>query len=69
MPNDPAGRISLWSDLVKIREELQKIRAIEDFSDKDVIVEQGETKKSVVVESNITVVNAMSKMYMTVRVA
>ena len=32
MPNDEAGRISLWSDIVKHHTELQTIRAIENFS-------------------------------------
>lgn len=69
IPNDAAGRSALWNDLVKLREELQKIRAIEDFSEADVMVKQGDTKKSVVVENAITVVNAMSKMYMTTTIA
>ena len=69
VPNDAAGRISLWSDLVKIREALQNIRAIENFTDSDVTVERGESKKSVVVNGNITVVNAMSQLYMTITVA
>lgn len=68
IPNDAAGRTGLWSDLVKIRQELQTIRAIEDFSENDVMVTEGNTKKSVVVNSAITVVNAMSKMYMTVTI-
>lgn len=69
VPNDAAGRVSLWSDLVKIREALQTMRAIENFSDADVIVSQGDTKKSVVSTSAIEVVNAMGKLYMTVTVA
>ena len=69
VPNDAAGRISLWSDIVKHHEQLQEIRAIEDFSDADVTVAQGETKKSVVVTDSVTVVNAMGKLYMTVTVA
>lgn len=69
VPNDAAGRISLWSDIVKHHEQLQEIRAIENFSDSDVTVEQGNTKKSVVVTDSVTVVNAMSKLYMTVTVA
>ncbi len=69
VPNDAAGRISLWSDIVKHHEQLQEIRAIENFSDSDVIVAQGNTKKSVVVSDLVTVVNAMSKLYMTVTVA
>lgn len=69
VPNDAAGRLSLWSDIVKHHEQLQEIRAIENFSDADVTVEPGSAKKSVVVTDLVTVVNAMSKLYMTVTVA
>lgn len=69
VPNDEAGRSALWSDLVKIRQELQTIRAIENFNEMDVSISQGDTKKSVVVENAITVVNAMSKLYMTITIA
>ena len=69
VPNNASGRISLWSDLVKIRQQLQNLGAIENFKDTDVTVAQGDTKKSVVVTSAIEVVNAMSKLYMTVTVA
>lgn len=68
VPNDAAGRISLWSDIVKHHEHLQEIRAIENFSDADVKVDQGDTKKSVVVSDFVSVVNAMSNLYMTVTV-
>lgn len=66
VPNDEAGRISLWSDIVKHHEQLQTIRAIEDFSDSDVSVSQGDTKKAVVVNDAVTVVNTMAQLYMTV---
>lgn len=69
VPNDEAGRISLWTDIVKHHEQMQGIRAIENFSDKDITVAQGNTKKAVVVTDAVTVVNAMSKLYMTVTVA
>lgn len=69
VPNDKAGRVSLWTDIVKLQNQLQDIRAIEDFKDTDVTVDKGETKKSVVVNNHINVVNAMSKLYMTVVVA
>lgn len=69
VPNDKAGRSSLWKDLCKIRKKLEKIRAIENFNETDVTVEQGESKKAVVVNDAITVVNAMSKMYMTTTIA
>ena len=69
VPNDKAGRISLWSDIVKHHRQLMDIRAIEDFSEDDVVVEQGDSKKSVVVTDYVTVVNAMAKLYMTVTIA
>ena len=69
VPNDAAGRISLWTDIVKHHEQMQDIRAIESFSDEDVTVSQGNTKKAVVVNDAVTVVNAMAKLYMTVTVA
>lgn len=69
VPNDAAGRISLWTDIVKHHEQMQDIRAIEDFSDEDVTVSQGNTKKAVVVNDAVTIVNAMSKLYMTVTIA
>ena len=68
VPNDQSGRISLWSDIVKHHEELQTTRAIENFIDDDVKVEQGNTKTSVVVNDAITTVYAMEKLYMTVTV-
>lgn len=69
VPNDNAGRTSLWSDIVKHHQQLNDIRAIEDFADSDVSVAQGNTKKSVVVTDAVTVVNAIGKLYMTVTVA
>ena len=54
---------------MKLRKELERIRAIENFSESDVKVLPGDTKKAVVVENAVTVVNAMSKMYMTVTIS
>ena len=65
VPNNAAGRTALWSDLAKIRQELQNLGAIEDFGSDVVSVSQGNTKKSIVVQSAITIVSAMSQMYMT----
>lgn len=69
VPNDAAGRISLWADIVAHHRQLEQIRAIEGFEDSSVVVEQGSTKKSVVVSDSVTVVNTMSKLYMTVNIA
>lgn len=68
VPNDASGRISLWNDIVKHHQELQNIRAIEDFSPDNVTVAQGDTKKAVVVADYVTPVNAMAQLYMTVYV-
>lgn len=65
VPNDAAGRISLWSDVVKLCESMQTIRAIENFNDKDVSVEKGETKKSVVINDSIEPIGTMTRLYMT----
>lgn len=69
VPNDENGRISLWNDIVKHHEHLQKIRAIENFNEDDIVVTQGESKKGVLVQNKITVVNAMTQLYMIVKVA
>lgn len=66
IPNDEAGRNSLWADIVKYYKELETMRAIENFDSSLVTVAQGETKKSVVVNVAINVVNAMAQLYMTV---
>ena len=69
IPNDEDGRTSLWNDIVKHHQQLLSLRAIENFTEEDVQVAQGDTKKAVVVSDAITVVNAMEKLYMTVMVA
>lgn len=69
IPNNAAGRTALWSDLVSIRKELQRIGAIEDFDEMDVVVLPGDTKKAVVVNNAVTVVNAMAKLYITTTIA
>lgn len=69
VPNDAAGRISFWSDIVAHHREMERIRAIEEFSESNVTVDQGQTKKSVVVTDSITVVNTMGRLYMVCTVA
>lgn len=69
VPNDENGRISLWNDIVKHHQQLQDIRAIENFTSEDITVAQGDTKKAVVVYDKVTVVNAMAQLYMTVEIA
>ncbi|WP_346697891.1 phage tail sheath family protein [Thomasclavelia spiroformis] len=69
IPNNASGRVSLWNDIVAHHRELETLGAIEDFVADDVVVEQGNTKKSVVLQDKVTVVNAMSQLYMTCVIA
>lgn len=69
VPNDDAGRISLWSDLVQLRRELLRNRAIENFTDDDLKCMKGDDKKSVLVIEEIQPVAAMSKLYVNTTVA
>ena len=66
IPNNASGRVSLWGDIVKHHRELEELQAIEAFDSTLLTVAQGDTKKSVVVNDVITVVNAMAQLYMTV---
>lgn len=66
IPNNASGRVSLWADIVAHHRELEELQAIENFDSTLITVEQGNTKKSVVVNDVITVINAMSQLYMTV---
>ena len=66
IPNDASGRISLWGDIVRSHQDLERIGAIEDFASGDVTVEQGDSRKSVVVTASVTPANAMTQLYMTV---
>lgn len=67
VPNDASGRVALWNDICKLHQDLESIRAIEDFDPETVTVEQGDTKKSVVCTvKDLNVVNAMAQLYMSV---
>ena len=66
IPNNESGRVSLWADIVSHHRELEALQAIEAFDSSLLTVTQGATKKSVVVNDVITVVNAMAELYMTV---
>lgn len=68
-PNDVAGRYSLWTDIVKHHRALCDMRAIEDFEDGDIIVRQGQEPGAVLIYDAITVVNAMTKLYMLCYIA
>lgn len=66
VPNDNAGRLSLWGDLVAYFRRLEQIRAIEAFDSEALTCEIGENRKSVLVSSTITPTNCMEQLYMNV---
>ena len=66
VPNDESGRISLWNDIVKHHQQLESIRAIENFNPEAVTVEKGDTKQAVVITGYVSPINAMEQLYMTV---
>ncbi|MDO4728435.1 MAG: phage tail sheath family protein [Bacteroidota bacterium] len=67
--NVKVDREELWKDIVKHHEELQRLKAIEDFTEDNVKVSKGDKKTSVVVEDYVTPVNCMEQLYMTVHVS
>ncbi|WNY26191.1 phage tail sheath subtilisin-like domain-containing protein [Methanolapillus millepedarum] len=69
VPNDEDGRISFKDQLADIFNQLQDLRAIQNFDyDEDISVWKGITKTSVVVDTAVEPTNVMEKLYMTVRV-
>lgn len=68
IPNDAAGRISLWNSIDNYCKQLQVLRAIQDWDNSKLKITEGQTKTSVVVEMEINVVGTMEKLYMTVQV-
>ena len=67
VPNDASGRASLWGDITKLIQQLNDIRAVENFDPEIVACEQGDSKKAVLCTVNgLSVVNAMSQLYMSV---
>jgi hypothetical protein len=66
IPNNASGRVSLWADIVAHHRQLEAINAIDTFDSTKLTVTQGATKKSVVINDVITVMNAMTQLYMTV---
>lgn len=68
IPNDNSGRAALWNEIVKHHSNLQAIGAIENFSGDNVTVQEGNTKRSVVVNDVITPINCMTQLYMVCKI-
>lgn len=69
IPNDDAGRISLWNDVVTYGKQLATLRAVEAVNADSITVDKGDTKRSVVVSFPVEPINCMSQLYMTVIVS
>lgn len=69
MPNDAPGRASFKGVVMQNLTTLQTMRAIQNLTDDSVTVEQGDDKHAVVCDTDIEIVNFMTHLYMTVRVA
>lgn len=67
VPNGASGRASLQGDICKLIQQLDDIRAVEDFDPEIVTCEQGDSKKAVLcVVNGLNIVNAMGQLYMSV---
>lgn len=67
VPNDEAGRVSLWSAIVTYYKQLQTLRAIENFSSADVTVsdDQEGGRANVIVNTKLKPTVAMEFLYIT----
>lgn len=65
-PNNEAGRVAFWNDIVLYLTDLQASGAIQNFDSDDVVVTRGDSDADVVATVTITPVNAFEKLYMTV---
>ncbi|MBQ2680004.1 MAG: phage tail sheath family protein [Firmicutes bacterium] len=67
--NNRSGRISFWNEVVTYNRTLENMGVIEDFNPDEVVVEEGNTRDSIVVANPLKIVSAMAKLYMTIVVA
>lgn len=68
IPNDAAGRISLWNEAVDIANTMLNMRAIENFKAEDIETLPGAKKGDVVINASLIPVNAIARIYLTVYV-
>ncbi len=67
VPNDTDGRNALWNDVVALIKQLEKLRAVENFDPDTLKIEEGDTKKAVMLTMNgLYIVNAMEQLYVAI---
>lgn len=69
IPNNPAGRISLQTDILNHHIELERMQAITDLNPADIAVLPGDEKAAVVIQDAVIVTGFMEKLYMTCVIA
>lgn len=68
--NDDEGRKALWGDAVYLHKEYQRVRAIQNFDDKDIeIPTQGTEKTAVLYNETVQPTCCMEKLYAAIVVA
>lgn len=65
-PNNEAGRVAFWNEVVQYINDLQAAGAVQNFRSEDVTVTRGNTDADVVATLNVQPVNAFERLYMTV---
>lgn len=67
VPNDSAGRLSLWNDVCKILSSYQSQRAIDSFETSDITISEGSERTNVICQiENLQITGAMEALYMNV---
>ena len=67
--NNESGRSVIKSGLIEYFNELQRMNAIQNFDNKDVVVMSGNNSDSIIVPVYVQPVDAVEKLYMTVNVS
>jgi hypothetical protein len=68
--NDDEGRKALWADMVYLRKEYQRVRAIQNYKAEDTeIPTQGTEKTAVLCNEEVQPTCCMEKLYLTTIVA
>lgn len=67
--NNEAGRVSLWNALLRHRQSLEQMNAIEDYDPDALVVEPAVDKKKVIARERVNIAQAMTQLYIETTVA
>lgn len=68
VPNDEVGRTLLKNELIKVRQELQDLRAIDTYDPSNLVLEMGSRYNEVIGTDAIRPLNCMEILYLTLSV-